>query len=93
MLTTAARPTSGAAITDRACAAIPPIVVPILIAAMGWFVVDEIRQTRSELTAAINANTTRIEALREQFNERTTGLGERLTRVETLIQERLPPAP
>ena len=56
---------------------------------MGWFVIDEIRQTRSELTAAINANTARIETL----NERTTALSERLTRVETLIQERLPPAP
>ena len=56
---------------------------------MGWFVVDEIRQTRSELTVAINANTARIEAL----SERTTTLGERLTRVGTLIQERLPPAP
>ena len=93
LLTTAARPTPGALITDRASRAIPTIVVPFLIAAMGWFVVDEIRQTRSELTAAINASTTRIEALREQFNERTAGLGERLTRVETLIQERLPPAP
>ncbi|MCY4431724.1 MAG: hypothetical protein OXC11_15230 [Rhodospirillales bacterium] len=55
--------------------------MPFLIAAMGWFVIDEIRQTRSELTAAINANTARIETL----NERTTALGERQTRVKTLI--------
>ena len=60
---------------------------------MGWFVVVEIRQTRSELTAVINANTARIEKPREQFHERATGLGERLTRVKTLIQVRLPPAP
>ena len=93
LLATAARPTLGATTGDRATTAIQTIIVPIFIAAMGWFVVDEIRQTRSELTAAINANTARIEALREQFNERTTGLGDRLTRVETLIQERLPPAP
>ena len=89
LLTTAARPTSGATSTGRASSAIQTVIVPIFIAAMGWFVVDEIRQTRSELTAAINANTARIEAL----SERTTALGERLTRVETLIQERLPPAP
>ena len=56
---------------------------------MGWFVVGEIRQTRSELTAAINANGARIETLIEP----TSALGERPTRVETLIQERLPPAP
>ena len=89
MLTTAAGPGPRATITDRASTAIQTIIVPFLIVAMGWFVVDEIRQTRSELTAAINANTARIETL----NERTTALGERLTRVETLVQERLPPAP
>ena len=42
-----------------------------------------------QLEAAINANTARIETL----SERTTALGERLTRVETLIQERLPSTP
>ncbi len=73
LLATAAKPAPGATIT----------------AAMGWFVVVEIRQTRSELIAAINANTARIETL----SERTTALGERLTRVETLIQERLPSTP
>ena len=93
LLTTAVPPAPGATITDRAGTAIQTVIVPFLIAAVGWFVVDEIRQTRSELTVAIDANTARIETLREQFNERTTGLGERLTRVETLIQERLPPAP
>lgn len=89
LLTTAARTTIGTTITAAIGTAIPTLVVPFLIAAMGWFVVDEIRQTRSELTAAINANTARIETL----NERTTDLGERLTRVETLIQERLPQNP
>ena len=89
LLATAARPTVGATITAAIGTAIPTLVVPFLIAAMGWFVVDEIRQTRSELTAAINANTPRIETL----NERTAALGERLTRVETPIQERLPPTP
>ena len=73
-VTTASRPTPGATITDRASTAIQTIIVPFLIAAMGWFVVDEIRQTRSELTAATNANTARIETL----NEHTTALGERL---------------
>ena len=89
LLTPPAKPGIGAAVAASAGSAIPTLVVPLLIAAMGWFVVDEIRQTRGELTAAINTNTARIEAL----NERTTDLGERLTRVETLIQERLPQAP
>ena len=93
LLATAAKPTLGATITAAIGTAIPTIIVPLFIAAMSWFVVDEIRQTRSELTAAINANTARIEALSEQLNERTTALGERLTRVETLIQERLPSTP
>ena len=93
LLTATTRPPPGVAITDRASTAIQTIIVPFLIAAMGWFVVDEIRQTRSELTAAINANTARIETLSETLNERTNALSERLTRVETLIQERLPPTP
>ena len=85
--TTAAGPTSGATSTNRAGTAIQTVIVPIFIAAMGGFVVDDIRQTRGELTAAINANTARLEAP----SARTTALGERLTRVATLIQERLPP--
>ena len=72
LLATAAKPTLAAAITAATGIAIPTIIVPLFIAAMGWSVVDEIRQTRSELTAAINANTARIETL----SERTAALGD-----------------
>ena len=78
LLPTATKPTAISTVIAASAGAVPTIVVPFFIAIMGWFIVD-----------AINANTTRIETL----TERTADLGERITRVETLIQERLPPPP
>ena len=78
LLPTAAKPTVTSTIVAASRAAIPTIVVLFLIAVTGWFIVD-----------AINASTARIETLAE----RTADLGERITRVETLIRERLPPLP
>ena len=56
--------------------AVPTIVVPLLIAAVGWFIVGELRQMRMEMAH-----------LRSELTQQ----GERLTRVETLLEVRLPP--
>ncbi len=48
--------------------AVPTVIFPLLIAAVGWFIIGELRQIRTELTDQ----------------------GERLTRVETILELRLP---
>ena len=50
---------------------IPTVVVPLLIVAIGCFAVGELRQTRTELI---------------QLRSEVTQQGERLTRVETLLE-------
>lgn len=74
---TTPRPTARSAISTALGTAIPTIVVPLLIAAVGWFIVGELRQMRTEML---------------QLRSEMTDQGERLTRVETLLEVRLPPA-
>ena len=56
--------------------AVPTIVVPLLIAAVGWFTVGELREMRTEMV---------------HLRSEPTQQGDRLTRFETLLAVRLPP--
>lgn len=58
----------------------------LLTAVSGWLLVDASHQ-RTEIRTAIEANRDRIDAV----NERIGANAERLTRIETLLEERLPP--
>jgi len=56
----------------------------------GWFMF-EASQLRSDLRAAIEANRDRIDAVETRLASDIANLSERLTRIETLLEERLPP--
>ena len=56
----------------------------------GWFMF-EASQQRSDLRAAIEANRDRIDAVETRLAGDIANLSERLTRIETLLEERLPP--
>lgn len=62
------KPTIRSALSAALGSAVPTVIVPLLIAAVGWFIIGELRQIRTELTDQ----------------------GERLTRVETILELRLP---
>ena len=51
----------------------------------------EVSQQRSELRAAIEANRARIDAIEVRLAGDIADLSERMTRIETLLEERLPP--
>ena len=55
-----------------------------------WFMF-EASQQRSELRAAIEANRDRIDAVEVRLAGDIADLSERMTRIETLLEERLPP--
>ena len=44
------RPTIRAALGATLGSAVPTVIVPLLIAAAGWFIMGELRQIRTELT-------------------------------------------
>ena len=56
----------------------------------GWFMF-EASQQRSYLRAAIEANRNRIDAVETRLAGDIANLSERMTRIETLLEERLPP--
>ena len=58
----------------------------LLTAGMGWLLV-EIHANRG----LIEANRDRIDAVETRLSGEIQGLSERLTRIETLLDERLPP--
>ena len=68
----------------------------LLTAVFGWFMaeVSQLRSDllqRSDLLTAIEANGDRIDALADRVAGLEVSMSERLTRIETLIDERLPP--
>ena len=69
----------------------------LLTVVSGWFMY-EASQQRADLRVAIDANRDRIDAVNERIDAVETrlagdiaGLSERMTRIETLLEERLPP--
>jgi len=69
----------------------------LITVVFGWFMF-EASQQRSDLRAAVEANRDRIDAVETRLagdiadlSERVGGLSERMTRIETLLEERLPP--
>ena len=62
----------------------------LLTAVFGWFM-SEASQQRSDLLPAIEADGDRIDALADRVAGLEVSMSERLTRIETLIDERLPP--
>ena len=62
----------------------------LLTVVSGWFMF-EASQQRSGLRAAIEANRDRIDAVETRLAGDIAGLSERMTRIETLLEERLPP--
>ena len=62
----------------------------LLTAVFAWFM-SEASWQRSDLLTAIEANGDRIDALADHVSGLEVSMSERLTRIETLIDERLPP--
>ena len=62
----------------------------LLTAVFGWSM-SEASPLRSDLLTAIEANGDRIDALADRVAGLEVSMSERLTRIETLIDERLPP--
>ncbi|MCY4588936.1 MAG: hypothetical protein OXB98_23170 [Bryobacterales bacterium] len=61
----------------------------LLTVVFGWFMF-EASQQRSDLRAAIEANRDRIDAVEVRLASDIADLSERMTRIETLLEERLP---
>ena len=62
----------------------------LLTVVFSWFMF-EASQQRSDLRAAIEANRDRIDAVEFRLAGDIAELSERMTRIETLLEERLPP--
>ena len=60
----------------------------LLTVVFGWFMV-EASQQRAGLRTAIEANRDRIDAAETRLSGEITDLSDRLTRIETLLEERL----
>ena len=62
----------------------------LLTSVSGWLLVDASHQ-RTEIRTAIEANRDRIDAVNDRVSSLETSMSERLARIETLLEERLPP--
>ena len=62
----------------------------LITVVFGWFMF-EASQQRSDLRVAIEANRDRIDALTDRVSSLEVSMSERFTRIETLLDERLPP--
>ena len=62
----------------------------LLTVVSGWFMF-EASQQRADLRTAIEGNRDRIDALSDRVSGLEVSMSERLTRIETLLEERLPP--
>lgn len=61
----------------------------LLAIGIGW-VRSDVQDVRSELRTEIAANRDRIDALSERVSSLEVSMSERFTRIETLLEERLP---
>ncbi len=61
----------------------------LITVVFGWFMV-EASQQRTNLRSAIEANRDRIDAAETRLSGDIANVSERLTRIETLLEERLP---
>lgn len=61
----------------------------LLTSVSGYFLNDAI-QERTQIRSAIEANRDRIDAVNERISALDVRMSERLTRIETLLEERLP---
>ena len=61
----------------------------LITVVFGWFMF-EASQQRSDLRTAIEANRDRIDALTDRVSSLEVSMSERFTRIETLLEERLP---
>ena len=60
----------------------------LITVVFGWFMV-EASQQRAGLRTAIEANRDRIDAAETRLSREIAGMSDRLTRIETLLEERL----
>lgn len=61
----------------------------LLAIGIGW-VGSDVQDVRSELRTGIAANRDRVDALGERVSSLEVSMSERFTRIETLLEERLP---